>query len=239
MRLAGRMDRIGTETAFEAAARARALEATGRSVIHLEIGEPDFDTPANIREAAKRALDRGATHYTPDRRHPRAARGHRRGRDRPQGFRRDPGPRRRGPRRQAGHVLRHPGPGRRGRRGHLPGPGLPDLRVDGQLRRRQGRALPDPPGERLPARPGRAAPRSSRLGPGWSSSTRRRTRPAASRPATTSRGSPPSPASTTSRSWPTRSTAASSTRASTSRSPRCRAWPSARSSSTASRRPTP
>ncbi|HEX7496601.1 MAG TPA: aminotransferase class I/II-fold pyridoxal phosphate-dependent enzyme, partial [Candidatus Limnocylindrales bacterium] len=65
MRLAGRMDRIGTETAFEAAARARALEATGRSVIHLEIGEPDFDTPDNIREAAKRALDRGATHYTP------------------------------------------------------------------------------------------------------------------------------------------------------------------------------
>jgi aspartate/methionine/tyrosine aminotransferase len=59
------MDRIGTETAFEAAARARALEATGRSVIHLEIGEPDFDTPANIRDAAKRALDRGATHYTP------------------------------------------------------------------------------------------------------------------------------------------------------------------------------
>jgi aspartate aminotransferase len=65
MRLAARMDRIGTETAFEAAARARALEATGRSVIHLEIGEPDFDTPANIRDAAKRALDRGATHYTP------------------------------------------------------------------------------------------------------------------------------------------------------------------------------
>jgi aspartate aminotransferase len=65
MNLAERMSRIGTETAFEAAARARALEATGRSVIHLEIGEPDFDTPVNIREAAKRALDRGATHYTP------------------------------------------------------------------------------------------------------------------------------------------------------------------------------
>jgi aspartate aminotransferase len=65
MKLAGRMDRIGTETAFEAAARARALEATGRSVVHLELGEPDFDTPANIRDAAKRALDRGATHYTP------------------------------------------------------------------------------------------------------------------------------------------------------------------------------
>src|SRR5215211_3965810 len=65
MRLADRMTRIGTETAFEAAARARALEATGRSVIHLEIGEPDFDTPANVRAAAKRALDEGMTHYPP------------------------------------------------------------------------------------------------------------------------------------------------------------------------------
>ena len=65
MRLASRMASIGTETAFEAAARARALEATGRSVIHLEIGEPDFDTPANIREAAKRGLEEGYTHYGP------------------------------------------------------------------------------------------------------------------------------------------------------------------------------
>ena len=65
MRIASRMDTIGTETAFEAAARARALEATGRSVIHLEIGEPDFDTPANIRAAAKKALDEGFTHYPP------------------------------------------------------------------------------------------------------------------------------------------------------------------------------
>lgn len=65
MHLAARMSEIGTETAFEAAARARALEATGRSVIHLEIGEPDFDTPANVREAAKRALDAGMTHYPP------------------------------------------------------------------------------------------------------------------------------------------------------------------------------
>ena len=56
---------MGTETAFEAAARARALEAEGRDIIHLEIGEPDFDTPANIREAAKRALDNGWTHYGP------------------------------------------------------------------------------------------------------------------------------------------------------------------------------
>ena len=65
MRLASRMDQIGTETAFEAAARARALEATGRSVVHLEIGEPDFDTPENIRDAAKHALDTGRTHYPP------------------------------------------------------------------------------------------------------------------------------------------------------------------------------
>jgi aspartate/methionine/tyrosine aminotransferase len=65
MRLAGRMDDIGTETAFEAAARARELEESGRDIIHLEIGEPDFDTPENIRAAAKRALDEGWTHYGP------------------------------------------------------------------------------------------------------------------------------------------------------------------------------
>jgi aspartate/methionine/tyrosine aminotransferase len=65
MRIAERMASIGTESAFEVAARARALEAEGRSIIHLEIGEPDADTPANIRDAAKRALDAGATHYAP------------------------------------------------------------------------------------------------------------------------------------------------------------------------------
>src|SRR5258708_34598337 len=65
MRVAPRMSMIGTETAFEVSARARALEAEGRDIIHLQIGEPDFDTPANVREAAKRALDEGATHYPP------------------------------------------------------------------------------------------------------------------------------------------------------------------------------
>jgi aspartate aminotransferase len=65
MRMAERMGDLGTETAFEAAARAKALEATGVDVIHLEIGEPDFDTPVNVREAAKRALDAGWTHYGP------------------------------------------------------------------------------------------------------------------------------------------------------------------------------
>jgi len=65
VRLASRMERIGTETAFEAAARARALEATGRHVIHLEMGEPDFDTPRHVSEAAARALlDESQTHYT-------------------------------------------------------------------------------------------------------------------------------------------------------------------------------
>jgi len=59
------MSRLGGESAFEVLTRARALEATGRSVIHLEIGEPDFATPPHIVEAAKRALDEGWTHYGP------------------------------------------------------------------------------------------------------------------------------------------------------------------------------
>jgi aspartate/methionine/tyrosine aminotransferase len=65
MQLAHSLARLGTETAFEVLVRARALEAQGRSVIHLEIGEPDFDTPAHIVAAAKQALDEGYTHYGP------------------------------------------------------------------------------------------------------------------------------------------------------------------------------
>src|SRR5262245_34894508 len=65
MDVAERMGRLGTESAFEVLARARGLERQGKSVIPLEVGEPDFDTPAHIREAAKRALDAGATHYGP------------------------------------------------------------------------------------------------------------------------------------------------------------------------------
>ena len=65
MDFAGRMTRLGTESAFEVLARARALERQGRQIVHLEIGEPDFDTPAHIKEAAKQALDAGATHYGP------------------------------------------------------------------------------------------------------------------------------------------------------------------------------
>jgi len=62
---AERMKRLGTETAFEVLARAKQLEAKGVEVIHLEIGEPDFDTPANISQAAVRALKEGYTHYGP------------------------------------------------------------------------------------------------------------------------------------------------------------------------------
>ncbi len=65
MDYAARMARLGTETAFEVLARAQALEAQRRQVGHLEIGEPDFDTPAHIRRAAAEALESGWTHYGP------------------------------------------------------------------------------------------------------------------------------------------------------------------------------
>jgi aspartate aminotransferase len=65
MRYADRMSQLGTETAFEVLAKARALEAKGRTIVHLEIGEPDFDTPASIRAAAIRAIEEGFTHYGP------------------------------------------------------------------------------------------------------------------------------------------------------------------------------
>lgn len=63
--LAPRMDRLGTESAFAVLAQAQALEAAGREIIHLEIGEPDFDTPPHIVEAAVEALRAGKTHYVP------------------------------------------------------------------------------------------------------------------------------------------------------------------------------
>lgn len=59
------MSRLGTETAFEVLAKAKALEARGKDIIHLEIGEPDFDTPSNIVEAAYKAMKEGWTHYGP------------------------------------------------------------------------------------------------------------------------------------------------------------------------------
>jgi aspartate aminotransferase len=65
LRLARRMSRLGTETAFEVLNRARALEKQGKEIIHLEIGEPDFDTPSNVIEAGVGALQKGWTHYGP------------------------------------------------------------------------------------------------------------------------------------------------------------------------------
>ena len=65
LRLAKRMARLGTETAFEVLVRAKALEAKGRDIVHLEIGEPDFDTPRNIIDAGCDALHKGFTHYGP------------------------------------------------------------------------------------------------------------------------------------------------------------------------------
>ncbi|MGA2904186.1 MAG: pyridoxal phosphate-dependent aminotransferase [Candidatus Korobacteraceae bacterium] len=65
LHLARRMSRLGTETAFEVLVRARALERQGRNIIHLEIGEPDMDTPANVVEAGVEALRKGYTHYGP------------------------------------------------------------------------------------------------------------------------------------------------------------------------------
>jgi len=65
LRMATRMSRLGTETAFEVLNKARALERQGKQIVHLEIGEPDFDTPSNIVEAAVDALHKGWTHYGP------------------------------------------------------------------------------------------------------------------------------------------------------------------------------
>lgn len=65
LRLAERMSRLGTETAFEVLNKARALERQGKQIIHLEIGEPDFDTPSNVVESAVQALHKGWTHYGP------------------------------------------------------------------------------------------------------------------------------------------------------------------------------
>lgn len=70
MRLAQRMERIRIEGAFEVLVRARELEAQGRDVVHLEIGEPDFPTPPHVIEAAKQALDDGWTHYGPTQGYP-------------------------------------------------------------------------------------------------------------------------------------------------------------------------
>ncbi len=146
MELAASMSRLGTETAFEVLARARALEAEGRRIVHLEIGEPDFETPPHVVEAAIKALRDGETHYCPSPGLPVAARGVR-GRAVAHPRPRDPGvPRAGDARRQAVPVLRRARDLRPGRRGDLPRPRLPDLRVGHPLGRRDAGAAADPRG---------------------------------------------------------------------------------------------
>tara|TARA_B100001996_G_scaffold106659_3_gene80414 strand:- start:17719 stop:18885 length:1167 start_codon:yes stop_codon:yes gene_type:complete len=65
MKLSDRQKRLGTETAFETLAKAKKLESMGKNIVHLEIGEPDFDSPEHVINAAKKALDDGFTHYGP------------------------------------------------------------------------------------------------------------------------------------------------------------------------------
>ena len=138
MRLSQRMARLGTETAFEVLVRARALEAQGRNIVHLEIGEPDFDTPAHITEAGgPRAQGRRHALRARRRASPSCARPSPRTRTRRRGAQATPGDGGGDAGRQADHVLRDPGAGGRGRRGALPEPRLPDLRVDDPLHRRQ------------------------------------------------------------------------------------------------------
>ena len=149
MRLAGHYERLGTERAFEVLARARALEAQGRNIIHLEIGEPDFDTPPHVVEAGVRALREGHTHYCPAPGLPELRDAAAEHLTRTRGVAVDPGPRAGRTRREVVPLLRRPrGRGRR-RRGDLPEPGLPDLRVGDQLVGRHGGAAPDHRGDRV------------------------------------------------------------------------------------------
>ena len=114
MKLAARMERLGTETAFEVLARAKALEREGRSIIHLEIGEPDFDTPANVVQAGVEALKRWCDALHSLRGHRAAPASHRRrsvDAQRAEGDRRQRG---RHAGRETDHVLSHAGAARRG-----------------------------------------------------------------------------------------------------------------------------
>ena len=160
MQLADSLNRLGTETAFEVLARAKALEASGRRIIHLQIGEPDFTTPRHIIDAGRKAWADGETHYCPAPGLPvlrEACAAHL---SRHRGLEIDPGNIVVAPGRQAVPVLRRARHLQPGRRGHLPEPRLPDLRVRDPLGRRHAGAAADHRGPRLRVqrrRPGRAA----------------------------------------------------------------------------------
>ena len=149
LQTAAGMRQLGTETAFEVLARAQALAASGRDIINLGIGQPDFKTPDHIVEAAVKALRDGHHGYTPANgipalrtavaaRPPSTPRGDRR-----------PGPGAGGAGRKGDHVVRHPDVRRAGCRDPLPQPRLPDLRVGDPVHRRHPGSDPAARGERL------------------------------------------------------------------------------------------
>ena len=185
LHLAKRMSRLGTETAFEVLVRARALERQGKHIVHLEIGEPDFDTPGNIVEAAVGALHMGYTHYGPSPGLPDLREAIAEDVSKSRGV--EVHARRSGcrSRRQADHLLHHAGAGGRGRRSHLSQSRLPDLRIDDQFPGREGGTDSAARGARLPPRRQRAEEPDHRPHQADHSSTRRRIRPAAFLPRTT------------------------------------------------------
>ena len=109
LQLAHRMSRLGTETAFEVLSKARALERQGKSIIHLEIGEPDFDTPPTWWRPAVDALRKGWTHYGPSAGLPELRQTIADYVSRTRGVEGSPRRSGRRARRQADHVLRHAG----------------------------------------------------------------------------------------------------------------------------------
>ena len=237
--LATALERLGTETAFSVLARAKALERSGRSIVHLEIGEPDFDTAPHIVDAAVAAMRDGMTHYCPaaglDDFRESIARYF--SRTRGVGRRRGELPRRHG--REAVPLLHRARVLQPRRRGDLSRPGLPDLRVGDSLGRRGAGPAGAARGGELLARPRTARGRCSRRARSWSSSTTRRTRRAARSTALPSRRSPRCSRRRRPGSSPTRSTRSCSTTTPSRASRASARCSSARSCSTDCRRPTP
>ncbi len=162
LELAAGMARLGTETAFEVLARAAELQAGGRDIINLGIGQPDFRTPDHIVEAAVKALRDGHHGYTPAQGIVPSARGGGGGPAREARRRGQPGQHRHHAGRQADHVLRHPDVRPAGRRDHVSGPRLSDLSIDDRVHRRDPRPDRAARGERLRLLGGRGAGRHNR-----------------------------------------------------------------------------
>ena len=150
------MSRIGVESAFEVLVKARALEKQGKSVIHLEIGEPDFPTPKHVVEAGKRALDEGWTKYGPTQGLPELRESIAAYISRTRNIKVGSAARVRGAGRETDHVLRDRRAARSRRRGDLPQSRLSDLRIDDQVPGRQAGADSAGGKPRLLLRPGPA-----------------------------------------------------------------------------------